>query len=128
MQSYAVDKRLTVADLRYERVDVIAGAALVAGMMGTLFVVVACAETLHAHDLHIEGTACSDAAAALAPLAGEMASTFFAVGLIGAAPHLRRRPSCRCRQAYSVCDLTGSQAALDSSFSEAQTLLHQRHP
>ena len=45
MQSYAVDKRLTVADLGYERVDVISG-ALLTGIIG-FFVVVACAATLH---------------------------------------------------------------------------------
>lgn len=38
IQSFAVDKRLTVDDLRYERVDVI---------------VVACAATLHAQEVEI---------------------------------------------------------------------------
>ena len=46
IQSYAADKRLTRADLRAERVDVFAGAILT-GMIG-LFVVIACAATLHA--------------------------------------------------------------------------------
>ena len=46
IQSYAVDKRLKVEDLRYERVDVIVGAVLT-GVIG-LFIVVACAATLHA--------------------------------------------------------------------------------
>ena len=114
IQSYAVDKRLTVADLRYERVDVVTGAALT-GVIG-FFVVVACAETLHAHDLHIEDA--SDAATALAPLAGAMASTLFAIGLIGAA--LLAAAILPLSTAYSVCDLTGSQAALDSSFTEAR--------
>ena len=45
IQSYAVDKRLQVKDLRYERVDVIVGAVLT-GVIG-FFVVVACAATLH---------------------------------------------------------------------------------
>jgi hypothetical protein len=52
MQSYAVDKRLTVRELGYERVDVISGAVLT-GIIG-LFVVVACAATLHAHGLHVD--------------------------------------------------------------------------
>ena len=46
IQSYAVDKRLTPADLRYERIDVVTG-ALMTGVIG-VFIVVACAATLHA--------------------------------------------------------------------------------
>jgi len=42
IQSYAVDKRLTVRDLAYERIDVVVGATLT-GVIG-FFVVVACAE------------------------------------------------------------------------------------
>jgi Mn2+/Fe2+ NRAMP family transporter len=43
IQSYAVDKRLTPADLRYERTDVVIGAVLT-GVIG-VFIVVACAAT-----------------------------------------------------------------------------------
>ena len=67
IQSYAVDKRLHVEDLRYERVDVIVGAVLT-GVIG-LFVVVACAATLHAQR-HRRSTTPRDAARALEPLAG----------------------------------------------------------
>ena len=52
IQSYAVDKRLSVKDLRYERVDVVSGAVLT-GIIG-VFVVVACAATLHIHGQHID--------------------------------------------------------------------------
>ena len=45
IQSYAVDKRLTAADFRYERIDVLVGAAMT-GIIG-FFIVVACAATLH---------------------------------------------------------------------------------
>ena len=45
IQSYAVDKRLTVDDIRYERIDVIVG-AMMTGIIG-LFIVVACAATLN---------------------------------------------------------------------------------
>lgn len=43
VQSYAVDKRLSVKDLPYERVDVATGAVLT-GLIGA-FIVVACAAT-----------------------------------------------------------------------------------
>lgn len=61
IQSYAADKRLTPNDLRYERVDVVIGATLT-GIIG-LFVVVACAATLHRKGIVIHDAA--DAALAL---------------------------------------------------------------
>ena len=114
IQSYAVDKRLTVADLRYERVDVLVGAALT-GVIG-FFVVVACAATLHARGARIESAA--DAGQALAPVAGRLSGTLFAVGLIGAG--VLAAAILPLSTAYSVCDLAGSPAALDRSFSEAR--------
>ncbi len=66
IQSYAVDKRLQVKDLAYERIDVIVGAVLT-GVIG-FFVVVACAATLHVQGVDVNDA--SDAARALEPLAG----------------------------------------------------------
>ena len=71
IQSYAVDKKLTVDDLRYERIDVVLG-ALLTGVIG-FFVVVACAATLHQENIPIDSA--QDAARALAPLAGDLAGT-----------------------------------------------------
>jgi Mn2+/Fe2+ NRAMP family transporter len=113
IQSYAVDKKLSIADLGYERVDVLTGATLT-GVIG-FFVAVACAEVLHADGVHIDTA--SDAAQALTPVAGSLASTLFAVGLIGAA--LLAAAILPLSTAYSICDLTGSPAALDSSFTQA---------
>lgn len=114
IQSYAVDKRLTTADVRFERIDVAIGATLT-GIIG-FFVVVASAATLHARGLHIQTAA--QAAQALRPVAGHLAGTLFAVGLIGAA--LLAAAVVPLSTAYSICDLTGSQAGLDSRFSEAK--------
>lgn len=80
IQSYAVDKKLRVRDWKFERIDVVTGAAAT-GVIG-FFVVVACAETLHRTHTHIHDA--SQAAVALQPLAGGLASTLFAVGLVGA--------------------------------------------
>ena len=81
IQSYAVDKRLDVSELRYERVDVIVGAVMT-GIIG-LFIVVACAATLHVQGITVNEA--SDAAKALEPLAGGLAATLFGLGLLGAA-------------------------------------------
>jgi NRAMP (natural resistance-associated macrophage protein)-like metal ion transporter len=113
IQSYAVDKKLTVADLRYERIDVVTGSVLT-GIVG-LFVVVTCAATLHAR--HQTITDASDAASALQPLAGRFASALFAVGIIGAA--LLAAAVLPLSTAYSVCDFTGHEGALDDGFARA---------
>ena len=90
------------------------GAALT-GVNG-FFVVVACAATLNRKGLHIDSA--QDAAKALVPVAGNLAGTLFAVGLIGAA--FLAAAILPLSTAYSICDFTGSEAALDASFSEAR--------
>lgn len=107
IQSYVVDKRLTPKDLRYERADVVVG-ALMTGVIGA-FVVVACAATLHVTGTSIEDA--RDAAAALEPLAGGLASTLFGVGLLGAA--LLATAILPLSTAYSVCEAVGAEGAVD---------------
>ena len=114
LQSYAVDKRLTPRDLAYERVDVATGAALT-GIIG-FFVVVACAATLHQQGITINDA--SDAAAALEPLAGHLASGLFAVGLIGAA--ILAASILPLSTAYSISEFVGTEGALDATFEEAR--------
>lgn len=113
IQSYAVDKKLTVSDLRLERVDVVTG-SLLTGVVG-LFVVVTCAATLNSRDREV--TSASDAASALEPLAGRFASVVFAVGILGAA--FLAAAVLPLSTAYSVCDFTGHEGALDDGFARA---------
>ena len=113
MQSYAVDKRLTIADLGYERVDVVTG-ALLTGIIG-FFVVIACAATLHPAGIGIEDG--GDAARALEPLAGSSASLLFGLGLLAAA--LLAAAIVPLSTAYSVCEAAGHPAGLDQRPSEA---------
>lgn len=115
IQSYAVDKRLGVKDLRYERVDVIVGAVLT-GVIG-LFVVVACAATLHPQGIDINDA--SDAARALEPLAGNAAATLFGLGFLGAA--LLAAAIVPLSTAYSISEALGRRADLNDSFAEART-------
>jgi NRAMP (natural resistance-associated macrophage protein)-like metal ion transporter len=115
IQSYAVDKRLTPADLRYERIDVVTGAVMT-GVIGA-FVVLACAATLHATGASIDDA--GDAAVALEPLAGDAASLLFGVGLLGAA--LLAASILPLSTAYSVGEALGFEAGLDDSFGEART-------
>jgi NRAMP (natural resistance-associated macrophage protein)-like metal ion transporter len=114
IQSYAVDKRLSPKDLGYERVDVVTGAVMT-GIIG-LFVIVACAATLHQHGLHIDDA--GDAAAALEPLAGSAASDLFAAGFVGAA--LLAIAVVPLSTAYSIAEARGAKANLDLAYADAK--------
>lgn len=114
IQSYAVDKRLQLKDLHYERVDVIVGAILT-GVIG-LFIVVACAATLHVQGIEIKQV--GDAARALEPLAGGVASTLFALGFLGAA--LLAAAIVPLSTAYSIAEAEGAPADLNDSFGDAR--------
>jgi Mn2+/Fe2+ NRAMP family transporter len=114
IQSYAVDKQLHVKDLRYERVDVVVGAVLT-GVIG-LFVVVACAATLHPAGIDVNDA--RDAARALEPLAGNLAATLFGLGFVGAA--LLAAAIVPLSTAYSISEALGRRADLDDSFGEAR--------
>jgi Mn2+/Fe2+ NRAMP family transporter len=113
IQSYAVDKRLEPKDLVYERVDVITGAVMT-GVIG-FFVVVACAATLHADGRSIEDA--SDAADALSPLAGDLASLLFGAGLLGAS--LLAASILPLSTAYSISEALGDESAVDDPIGDA---------
>jgi Mn2+/Fe2+ NRAMP family transporter len=113
IQSYAVDKRLKVEDLRYERIDVITGAVLT-GVIG-VFIVIACAATLHVRGIEINDA--GDAARALEPLAGHLASTLFGFGFVGAA--LLAAAIVPLSTAYSVSEAFGAPCDVNASLKEA---------
>lgn len=107
IQSYAVDKKITVANLRWERVDVVIG-SLLTGIIG-LAIAVACAATLNRAGIHIADA--SDAALALRPLAGSFATVLFGVGLLGAS--LLAAAIVPIATAYSIAEGIGAPASLD---------------
>src|SRR5438067_370131 len=106
IQSYAVDKKLKPSDWRFERIDVVAG-AVSTGVIG-FFIVVACAETLYRSHTHINDA--SDAAVALTPLAGHLASTPFAAGLLGAG--LLAAAILPLSTSYSVSEAFGKEGGI----------------
>ena len=114
IQSYAADKKLKVKDLRFETVDVVTGAVLT-GVIG-LFIVVACAATLHVNGIDINDA--RDAAKALEPLAGSSAATLFGVGFLGAA--LLAAAVVPLSTAYSVAEASGKPADIDDTYAEAR--------
>lgn len=87
---------------------------MLTGVIG-VFVVVACAATLHVQGRHIHDA--SDAAVALQPLAGSAARTLFGLGLVGAA--LLAAAVVPLSTAYSVAEAFEQRADLNDSLREA---------
>lgn len=107
IQSYAVDKKITLDTLRFARVDVIIGSVLT-GVIG-LAIAVACAATLNKAGVHIKDA--GDAAIALRPLAGSFATVLFGAGLLGAS--LLAAAIVPIATAYSIAEGVGEPASLD---------------
>jgi Mn2+/Fe2+ NRAMP family transporter len=107
IQSYAVDKRIRMADMPIERVDVVVGSILT-GVIG-LAIAVACAATLHPAGVSV--TDAADVAESLRPLAGRFATTLFGVGLLGAS--LLAAAVVPLATAYSIAEGLGAPASLD---------------
>jgi len=107
IQSYAVDKKITIDNLKLARIDVIIGSVLT-GVIG-LAIAVACAATLHKAGVHIDDA--GDAALALKPLAGRFATVFFGAGLLGAS--LLAAAIVPIATAYSIAEGFGEPASLD---------------
>lgn len=106
IQSYAVDKKITVGTLKWARVDVVIG-SLLTGVVG-LAIAVACAATLHSTNAHVETAA--DAAVALRPLAGAFATMLFGAALLGAS--LLAAAIVPIATAYSIAEGVNEPASL----------------
>lgn len=113
LQSSIVDKGLKVKDYAYERLDVVVG-SLTTDIVAA-FIIIACAATLYVHGQDIESA--KDAAIALGPLAGQYASTLFALGLLNAA--VFSAAILPLSTAYAVCEAFGWESAVSRSWKEA---------
>jgi len=113
IQSSIVDKGLTEKEYKYIRLDVITGNIMTNVI--ALFIVVSCAATLFVHQINIASA--KDAALALAPFAGNFASTLFAIGLFNAS--IFSACILPLATAYYVCEAIGLNAGLDFTWKEA---------
>jgi len=113
IQAYIVDKRISLRDYRYTRAEVYVGAVFTNGI--DLFIVVACAATLYREGIVVE--AAQDAARALAPLAGELASLLFGFGLLNVS--ILGAAILPLTTAYAVCEAFGFESGLDKKRDEA---------
>jgi Mn2+/Fe2+ NRAMP family transporter len=113
LQSAVVEKRLTVKEYGYTRMDVLVGSFMTDVV--AWFIIVACGATIFAHHLHVETV--KDAALALRPLAGQYATALFALGLINAS--LFSASVLPLATSYSVCEALGFEAGVDRTFHQA---------
>jgi NRAMP (natural resistance-associated macrophage protein)-like metal ion transporter len=113
MQSAVIEKKLKISDYKYTLWDVVLGC--IATVVVAFFIIVACAATLHVNGIQINEA--SDAAAALKPLAGALASQLFAFGLFVAS--IFSAAILPLATAFYICEAFGFEAGIDKRFSEA---------
>jgi NRAMP (natural resistance-associated macrophage protein)-like metal ion transporter len=112
-QSAVVEKRITVDQYNFARLDVIIGCVL--AIVVATFIVVACAASIHVQGLKVETAA--DAAMALKPLVGKYAASLFAFGLCNAS--LFAACILPLSTAFYICEGMGWESGVDNSFRQA---------
>jgi len=113
MQSSVIEKGLTIRDYKFTVLDVLVGC--IATVTVAFFIIVACASTLFVSGRTIRDA--SDAADALAPLAGQFASEVFAFGLFIAS--IFSATILPVATAFYVCEAFGFEAGIDKKWKEA---------
>ena len=117
LQSSVADKGLGPEELGFERADAILG-AIVSAVMAIVIVVVT-AVTIFPSGVTI--TSAEQAARALEPVAGGLASGLFAFGLFGAS--VLAATVMPLTTAYAVCESFGWESGVSRKFSEAPAFM-----
>ena len=117
-QSAVVEKRVTRQDYAQERADTFVGMSF-SNIIGA-FIMVATAVTLHASGKTQIGSA-AEAAAALAPVAGNAAAALFGIGLLGAG--LLAAAVLPLTTAYSISEAFGFRKGVNLDFRRARTFM-----
>ena len=112
-QSNVVEKGLTVDDLPSQKVDVVVGT--LAACLVAWFIIVTTGTVLYPQGIEIDSAA--DAAAALAPFAGEYAEILFAIGLIAAS--FLAACVLPLTTAFVICEAFGWEAGVSFTWREA---------
>ncbi len=113
MQSSVIEKGLEMKHYKYSLIDIVVGC--VATVVVAFFIIVACASTLHVNGIQINEA--KDAALALKPLAGALASQVFAFGLFIAS--IFSATILPLATAFYVCEAFGFEAGIDKKWEEA---------
>jgi len=114
IQSSVIEKGLEMKNYKYTLVDIVVGC--IATVVVAFFIMVACGSTLHKNGVEINQA--KDAALALKPMAGEMASLVFAFGLFVAS--IFSATILPLATAFYVCEAFGFEAGIDKKWDEAR--------
>ncbi len=114
MQSSVIEKGLKMKEYKYSLIDIIVGC--VSTVTVAFFIIVACASTLHQKGIQINEA--KDAALALKPFAGAIASQVFAFGLFIAS--VFSATILPLATAFYVCEAFGFEAGIDKKWDEAK--------
>jgi len=114
LQSSIVEKGVKKEEYRYSRIDVTAGCVM--AVIIAFFITITTAATIFQAGIRIETA--SDAAVALAPLAGKFAKYIFAFGLLNAG--LFAASILPLSTAYSVSEAFGWESGVNRKFKEAK--------
>ncbi len=113
MQSSVIEKGLKMKQFNYTLIDIVVGC--IATVVVAAFIIIACASTLHIKNIQINEA--KDAAMALKPLAGNLASLVFAFGLFIAS--IFSATILPLATAFYVCEAFGFEAGIDKKWDEA---------
>ncbi len=114
LQSAVAEKGIGEEELRLEQADAIGGAIWTNVI--AVFIVVATATTVFAVGGHIDTA--EDAARALGPVAGELSTALFAVGLFGAS--VLAATIMPISTAFVICEAFGWESGVDKRFEDAR--------
>ncbi len=114
MQSSVIEKGLEMKNFRYTLIDIAVGCVVT--IVVAFFIMVACGATLYPQGIQINEA--KDAALALKPLAGELASQVFAFGLFVAS--VFSATILPLATAYYVSEAFGFEAGIDKKWDEAK--------
>jgi NRAMP (natural resistance-associated macrophage protein)-like metal ion transporter len=114
MQSSVIEKGLKIKNFKYTLIDIVVGC--IATVVVAFFIMVACASTLHINGVQINEA--KDAAMALKPLAGALASQAFAFGLFIAS--IFSATILPLATAFYISEAFGFEAGIDKKWDEAK--------
>ncbi|MBC2458572.1 Nramp family divalent metal transporter [Clostridium beijerinckii] len=113
LQSSIVDKKISISEYKYEKLDVYLGAFW--GNAVAFFIIVCTAVTLYKAGITI--TSAEEAAISLKPLAGEAAFILFGAGLFGAS--VLATAVIPLSTSYAICEAFGWESGVDNDYKEA---------
>jgi NRAMP (natural resistance-associated macrophage protein)-like metal ion transporter len=113
LQSSIVDKKISISDYKYEKLDVYLGAFW--GNAVSFFIIVCTAVTLYKAGITI--TSAEEAAISLKPLAGEAAFILFGAGLFGAS--VLATAVIPLSTSYAICEAFGWESGVNNDYKEA---------